>query len=106
MKPRRNLIGPQIQKLRDKLGWSQGKLATKLQILGLNISRSGVAKIENGLQTVADYQMYYFMHVFNVDYMDLAPANFNPYGRDFHQRLTTYLHTDERVQRASSFLDS
>lgn len=106
MKPRRNLIGPQIRRLRDKLGWSQEQLAAKLQVLGFNISRSGLAKIENGSQTVADYQAYYFMHVFSVDHADLAPVDFNPYRPDFHNRLTAFLCTDERAQRAGSFLES
>jgi len=106
MKPRRNLIGPQIRRLRDKLGWSQEQLATKLQVLGFNISRSGVAKIENGSQAVADYQAYYFMHVFNVDHADLAPSDFNPYAGNFHDRLTAFMHTDERGQRVGFFLDS
>jgi transcriptional regulator with XRE-family HTH domain len=42
----KNNIGPQVRRRRYALGWPQSVLATKLQIVGLNISRSGVSKIE------------------------------------------------------------
>lgn len=99
MKPRRNIIGTQIRRLRYQLGWSQDQLAARLQIAGFDISRSGIAKIENGLQAVADYQTFYFMRVFNVGYLDLAPLDLDPYARDFHEQLSSYLCTDERGQR-------
>ena len=42
----RNLVGPEIRKLRRQLGWTQDKLAKGLRREGLNVSRSAVAKIE------------------------------------------------------------
>jgi ribosome-binding protein aMBF1 (putative translation factor) len=42
----KNNIGPQVRRRRYALGWSQSILAAKLQIAGLDISRSGVSKIE------------------------------------------------------------
>ncbi len=102
MKPHRNLIGPQIRKLRYKMGWSQDQLAAKLQIAGLDISRSALAKIESGWQTVPDFQACYFMNVFKVDYLDLVPLRFNPHRSDFHDQLTDYLCTDNRKQRNQS----
>ena len=42
----KNNIGPQVRRKRYALGWSQSTLAAKLQIAGLDISRSGVSKIE------------------------------------------------------------
>lgn len=102
MKRRRNVIGAQIRRLRYERRWSQDQLAAKLQVAGLNISRSGLAKIENGAQTVPEYQVYYFMNIFNVDYPELAPPNFNPHWRDFDKRLTVYLCSGEKGQRVYS----
>ena len=41
----KNNVGPQVRRRRYALGWSQSVLAAKLQIVGLDISRSGVSKI-------------------------------------------------------------
>jgi transcriptional regulator with XRE-family HTH domain len=41
-----NNIGPQVRRRRYSLGWSQSMLATKLQLVGFDISRSSVSKIE------------------------------------------------------------
>jgi hypothetical protein len=68
-----NVIGPQIRKLRYQRGWSQNLLATKLQIEGWDISRSGVAKVECRLVHVDDYRLFYFLRVFKVSFTDLLP---------------------------------
>lgn len=41
-------IGKNIRNLREKVGMTQETLAAKLQILGCDITRSAVAKIEVG----------------------------------------------------------
>ena len=48
----RNLIGPQVQKLRNQRGWSQEQLAAKLQIAGWDVSRNGLAMIETCIQWI------------------------------------------------------
>ncbi len=40
----KNNIGPQVRRKRYALGWSQSTFAAKLQVAGLDISRSGVSK--------------------------------------------------------------
>ena len=67
----RNVIGPQVRRLRDKRGWSQERLAIKLQLAGLDISRSSLSKIESGEQAVFDFQVLYFRRVFKADSDDL-----------------------------------
>lgn len=69
----RNVIGPQVRRLQYHCGWSQAKLAVKLQILGWDISRSGVGKIEAQLSCVSDYQMIYLVEVFGVDAREFFP---------------------------------
>lgn len=69
----RNVIGPQVRRFRYQRGWSQAKLAVKLQVLGWDISRSGVGKIEAQLSRVSDYQMIFLATVLGVDERELFP---------------------------------
>ena len=46
----RNIIGPQVRRLRNQRGGSQEQLAAKLQIAGWDLSRNGVAKIEDWIE--------------------------------------------------------
>ena len=62
----RNLVGPEIRKLRRQLGWTQDKLAKGLRREGLNVSRSAVAKIECQLIWVGDFELLYFVRVLGV----------------------------------------
>jgi transcriptional regulator with XRE-family HTH domain len=68
-----NVIGPQVRKLRYERGWSQSALAVKLQLAGWDISRSGLAKIESKLVWVGDYELFYFLWVFQVGWDALFP---------------------------------
>ena len=69
----KNLIGTEIMKRRDNLGWSQSDLAVKLQLAGLDIDRSQVSKIECRLVHVSDYQQLFFARVFKITINDLFP---------------------------------
>lgn len=68
-----NIVGPQIRRFRNQLGWSQSRLALKLQIAGWDISRVGVAKVEAQLVWVGDHQLLHFAAVFQVEIKDLYP---------------------------------
>jgi transcriptional regulator with XRE-family HTH domain len=68
-----NMIGPQVRKLRYARQWSQNTLSTKLQLLGWDIDRVSVAKIESRLVHVDDYELLYFVKVFNINLSDLFP---------------------------------
>ena len=82
----RNMVGPQIRKLRYVRGWSQTVLAAKLQILGWDIDRVAVAKIESRLVHVDDYELFYFTKLFNVGLADLFPKI--DAARQIHDVLT------------------
>ncbi|TLD71286.1 helix-turn-helix transcriptional regulator [Phragmitibacter flavus] len=70
---KRNLIGPQVRKLRDQRRWTQEELAVRLQMVGFDVSRGSLAKIESRLVWVGDYELLYFMKVFRVSYEALYP---------------------------------
>jgi transcriptional regulator with XRE-family HTH domain len=80
-----NMIGPQVQRLRYARQWSQSVLAAKLQLLGWDIDRVSVAKIESRLIHVDDYKLLYFTKVFNVSLVDLFPKI--DAGRRIHEAL-------------------
>lgn len=85
-----NLVGPQIRKLRYEKGWTQAYLAGQLQIIGLDISRSTLAKIEARLIVVPDYRLLYFTKVFNVRIEQLFPP-IHPQDPMMIDTLTKYM---------------
>lgn len=70
-----NIIGPVVRRLRRHRGWSQAKLAARLQASGWKISRSGVAKIECRVVWVGDFELLYFIRVFGVEIGELFPRH-------------------------------
>ena len=69
----KNIIGIEIMKRRDRLGWSQTDLAVKLQLAGWDIDRSQVSKTECRLVHVSDFQQMFFVRVFKVSLDELFP---------------------------------
>ena len=53
----RNLVGPQIRRIRSQQGLTQEELAAKCQVLGHDISRSTLAKIEAQIRCATDYDI-------------------------------------------------
>lgn len=68
-----NLVGPQVRKLRMKKGWSQEKLATKLQLRGWSISRDSLASLELQRRRVPDCEMLFLARVLGIGTEDLFP---------------------------------
>ncbi len=69
----KNIVGPQIRKLRVARGWSQEVLLAKLHLVGfLDKDRAGVGKIESQLIYVSDYDLHYFARVFDVTIGELV----------------------------------
>ena len=74
----RNLVGPTIGRLRRSRGWTQADFALHLQLVGWNISRSGVAKMEAQLVHVGDRELCFLRQVLRVDVRELFPP-LNPH---------------------------
>ena len=70
----KNLVGPEIRKLRCQLGWTQAKLAKILAREGLDITRSSLAKVECQLVWVGDFELLYFVRALGVRLEHLFPA--------------------------------
>jgi transcriptional regulator with XRE-family HTH domain len=58
LKRSRNISGPGIATIRKKRGLTQLELAGKARALGVNLDRASIAKIENGLRCVLDYELH------------------------------------------------
>jgi len=52
-----NVVGPRVRKARVAAGMTQAILAARLEVRGLRIDRSGVAKIEGGFRRVSDREL-------------------------------------------------
>lgn len=69
----KNNIGPQVQKLRNALAWSQPVLAAKLQIAGWDTTRSAISKIEGRTIYVDDRALVFLAEVLKVEVSELFP---------------------------------
>lgn len=79
----KNIIGPQVRRLRDQLGWSQSVLAAKCQVAGWDVSRSIIAVIEGRVRWVGDFELLLLARVLRskpdhlipgqVDWKELMP---------------------------------
>ena len=70
----RNIVGPQIRKLRYAAGFSQPALAAKCQRLGWDIERDTIAKIEGQIRSVSDAELVLLARCFGVQVIALLPA--------------------------------
>ena len=64
-------IGKNIKKLREKAGFTQDYLATKLQLGGCDITRSAVAKIEVGQRHLYSDEIILIKEILKVTYDDI-----------------------------------
>jgi transcriptional regulator with XRE-family HTH domain len=53
----KNISGVRIAAFRKQKELTQTELAEKVQALGINLDRAAIAKIENGLRCVLDYEL-------------------------------------------------
>ncbi len=74
-KTHRNVVGAEVRRRRKLLRWSQCRLANHLQVAGLEISRSSLAKIECGMVWVGDCELLYFARVLGIRVQDLFPKS-------------------------------
>ena len=70
---RNNICGTQIAKYRKSLGKSQRALADTLQILGLDVDKNAIQRIEAGLRFVTDIELLALSRVLEVPLTDLLP---------------------------------
>jgi transcriptional regulator with XRE-family HTH domain len=67
----KNIVGPQIRRLRVAAGLSQAALAAVCQRVGWDIDRNTIAKIEGQMRWVGDFELGYLAKVFKCQLGDL-----------------------------------
>jgi transcriptional regulator with XRE-family HTH domain len=65
--PNQNIVGKQIRRLRTDARLSQDAFAARLQILGWDLSRAGLSKIEAGLRRVNDAELWLIAKAFGTN---------------------------------------
>lgn len=66
-----NICGKNITKFRKELKFSQRALADKMQLIGIDIDKNAIQRIECGKRFVTDIEIVAFAKVFEIDYKDL-----------------------------------
>jgi transcriptional regulator with XRE-family HTH domain len=75
MEDPRNIVGPQIMRIRTKIGWSQSDFAAACQRSGWDVSRGVIARIEGGVRWVADAELLHLARVLSVPVPELFPPS-------------------------------
>jgi len=63
----KNIVGQRVRQARKEKGIIQMALAAKLQLLGVTIDRSGIAKLETGRRPVSDIEIAAISKVLGVE---------------------------------------
>ena len=64
-------IGANVRMLREKKGMTQEELSVKLQVLGCDITRSAVAKIEVGQRHLYPDEIVLIKNILEVEYNEI-----------------------------------
>ena len=68
---KRNLIGNNLKAFRKLKGISQEMFVAKLNLIGLDLDRTSLSRIENYNREVYDYELVYFSQVLEINITDL-----------------------------------
>ena len=66
-----NVCGRNIAYFRKQMKISQRKLADKLQLIGLDIDKNAIQRIESGQRFVTDIELIYFSRVLEKTFEEL-----------------------------------
>ncbi len=66
-----NVCGINISRFRKELKISQRELADKLQLIGLDVDKNAIQRIECGKRFVTDIELIAFANFFNKSYEEL-----------------------------------
>lgn len=61
-----NVIGNKIKHYREKNNLSQTEMSNKLLLIGIDIPKNSIQRIENGSRIIKDYELAGFSKIFNI----------------------------------------
>ena len=73
MRHRKNLIGPQVRKLRKQRNWTHHQLAVELALRGVFVSAKTLERIESQREFVGTIELSAFASVFKTSMEHLFP---------------------------------
>jgi len=68
-----NIVGPQVRRIRYQQGLTQPAFTAKCQVIGWDISRESLAKIESRLRGVSDIELLKLAKALRVHFSVLFP---------------------------------
>ena len=68
---RNNICGENIARIRKNMKISQRFLADKLQLIGLNIDKNAIQRMESGQRFITDIEIIYLSKVLGVTFDEL-----------------------------------
>lgn len=66
-----NICGKQIARFRKEMGISQKKLSDQLQIVGLDVDKNAIQRMESGQRFVTDIELVFLARVLDRSICDL-----------------------------------
>lgn len=67
----KNLVGPRLKALRERDGLSQRDLAQQLQLIGVDMDKNVITRIETNKRYVTDLELRAIATIFQVSYQYL-----------------------------------
>ncbi|MDR1409928.1 MAG: helix-turn-helix domain-containing protein [Oscillospiraceae bacterium] len=64
----KNVVGKRVIELRKRDKLSQRALADRLQLLGMDIDKNVITRIETGKRFVTDFEIQAFASIFDISY--------------------------------------
>ena len=64
----KNLIGERLKELRKRNNLSQRDLARELQLVGMDMDKNVITRIETNKRYVTDFELQALKQIFNVSY--------------------------------------
>lgn len=68
----KNIIYDRLRRWREVRGLSQGELAARMQVLGVNLDQQMVSKIERNDRIVTDYELACFCKILDITEHELV----------------------------------
>lgn len=66
-----NICGKNIKKIRKEQKITQDELCARMQVMGYQISRSDISKLENGKKFITDFELLGFSKALKISILDL-----------------------------------
>lgn len=66
-----NLCGLKVRELRLAKHWSQRQLAEQFQLLGIDLDKNAIQRLEAGLRFVTDIELFALSRIFEISSDDL-----------------------------------